>query len=153
MLVKKLFPLFIVLLLLAGCGEDNQKETITVSGHKIRVYVARTPSDRMRGFAGKKEIKKNTGMLFVFPDEGKRSFWMAGCNFDLDLAYINGRGVVEEIITMRREDPGTPVNEMKRYPSRSDRIKYALEMRAGWFREHGIKPGTEIDLKDFNAIY
>lgn len=148
-----LFFILTLLLFLSGCRKHENRREITVAGNEISVYLARTPGERIRGLAGKEKIGENEGMLFIFPNTKKRSFWMMGCKYSLDLAYINRNGIIREIVTMGREKPGTPVSKMKRYPSKSDEIKYALEMRAGWFKKHGVEPGTRIDLEDFNAIY
>jgi len=43
-----------------------------------------------------------------------------------------------------RIQPGTPVDQLERYPSATGDIAYALEVNRGWFDAHGIRPGTTI---------
>jgi len=140
---------FLTLFLVAGCNEKNDKHdkltNIEIGKEIIRVEIADSPRKWELGLSYKDTLPKNHGMLFVFPDERRRVFWMRGCNFDIDLAYIESDGTISEIITMKKEPLDTPLDSLKTYLSQSPTIKYALEMTGGWFEENNIKTGTKID--------
>ncbi len=146
----KTYLFFLIFLLIAGCniGKNNREsiKTIEVGNHRIEIEIADTPQKWETGLSYRDTLAENHGMLFVFPDESRRVFWMRGCNFDIDLAYIEANGTISEIITMEKEPLDTPLDSLKTYPSQSTGIKFALEMIGGWYQEKGVNVGTRIDL-------
>ena len=144
---------FILLLFLFQCDSNENDRTIKINGKKIKVEVADTPAERAIGLSYRKNLSENHGVLFAFPDEARREFWMYKCNFDIDLAYIDASGVIREIVTMKKEIFDKTVDSLKKYVSNSRNIKFALEMKGGWFKENNIKIGTKIDLRHFHASY
>jgi uncharacterized membrane protein (UPF0127 family) len=146
----KIYLFLLIFLFIAGCniGKNNREsiKTIEVGNHIIEIEIADTPEEWETGLSYRDTLPENHGMLFVFPDESRRAFWMRGCHFDIDLAYIKANGTISEIITMKKEPLYTPPNFLKTYPSQSTRIKFALEMIGGWFEEHNVNVGTRINL-------
>ncbi len=140
-------------LLLPNCKKNGNVKTIEINGNKVKVEIADTPGERLLGLQGRDTLPPNYGMLFVFPDEKRREFWMFRCKFDIDLAYIDASGIIREIITMKKEPPIRPIDSLKSYPSHSSRIKFALETMGGWFLANGVRVGTQIDLRRFYALY
>ena len=98
---------------------------------------------RALGLSKRPRLDWNAGMLFVFPDARQRTFWMVDCFFDLDIAYLDPNGVVRDIQTMVIE-PGVPPERLRRYPSRTDDIMYALETNRGWMTSNGLRVGDTI---------
>jgi uncharacterized membrane protein (UPF0127 family) len=84
---------------------------------------------------------ENRGMLFEYPHPDWRSFWMKNCRIPIDVAYIHG-DKIEEIFTMA-EGFGVPSRGLRFYEG-SSVANLALEMPAGWFEEHGVKPGDTV---------
>ena len=98
------------------------------------------------GLMYRKEMDENRGMLFVYPYVSDVAFYMKNTYIPLSVAYIDPEGVIQEIYDME------PLNE-ESVPSKSDNIRYILEVNQGWFAKHGIEPGTLItsekgDLSD-----
>jgi uncharacterized membrane protein (UPF0127 family) len=143
----------LIFLLITGCniGGDNREniKTLKVGNKTIEVEIADTPQEWEMGLSYRDTLRENHGMLFVFPEEIRRVFWMRGCNFDIDLAYIETDGTINEIITMEKEPLDIPLDSLKTYTSQSTRIKFALEMIGGWYREHNVSVGTRINLGQF----
>lgn len=145
---------FFIFLFVGGCnssnpGQDNTR-TIELGSQIIQVEIADTPEEWELGLSYRDTLAEDHGMLFVFPNESRRVFWMRGCNFDIDLAYIESNGIISEIITMEKEPLDTPLDSLTTYPSQSTTIKYALEMIGGWFEEHNVNAGTIVDLSQFS---
>lgn len=84
---------------------------------------------------------ENRGMLFEYPHEAERWYWMMNCRIPIDLAYLK-EGRIEQLETMPA-GAGRATDELRRYPSRTP-VKYALEMPAGWFRKHGVALGDKV---------
>ncbi|MEJ2568184.1 MAG: DUF192 domain-containing protein [candidate division WOR-3 bacterium] len=158
--MKKFFkeyysPIFFLILSLAGCNnsEEVQKDntvSLEVGNQTIQAEVADSPQEWELGLSYRDTLADDYGMLFVFPDESRRVFWMRGCNFDIDLAYIESDGTISEIINMKKEPLTTPPESLTTYPSQSTTIKYALEMIGGWFEEHNIDTTAKVNLDQFS---
>jgi uncharacterized membrane protein (UPF0127 family) len=81
-------------------------------------------------------LGRDQGMLFVYPTEGPRSFWVKNTLIPLSIAYLNKDGLIVRIADMKPKDE-TPI------PS-SRPAMYALEMEQGWFVSHGVKEGMTV---------
>lgn len=82
-------------------------------------------------------LAPDSGMLFVFGEDAIRSFWMKNTYLPLSIAFITSSGIITDIFEMSPEDTLT------RYQS-SVPVRFALEMNAGWFHRHGIKPRDTV---------
>jgi hypothetical protein len=150
--------LFFLILCVSGCDnqepepepEQNDNTVSLVLGTQtVHVEVADSQEEWQLGLSYRDTLEENHGMLFVFPEEKRRTFWMLGCNFDIDLAYIESDGTISEIITMKKEPPDTPPFSLTEYTSQSTTIRYALEMIGGWFEENNVSAETKLDLSQF----
>ena len=75
-------------------------------------------------------------MLFVFPNEAPRSFWMRDTYVALDLAYAKADGMIVEVHDLIPLDE-TPV-------ASGEPVQYALEALSGTFAANGIAAGSAI---------
>ncbi len=158
-MIRFLKGFFLILLFLlfspAGCdnsGEEEKENTISleIGDQSITIEIADSPREWELGLSYRDTLADNHGMLFVFPDERGRSFWMRGCNFDIDLAYIESDGTISEIVNMKKEPLETPLDSLATYPSQSTKIKYVLEMIGGWFEAHNIDTNAKVDLDEIS---
>lgn len=106
---------------------------VTFGPDTVIAQVASTPSERNRGLQGTTELPDGTGMLFVFNSEVKQSFWMEDTPIDLDIAFLDAAFRVVDVQQM--EALSLAIHESR------ERALYALEVRRGWFAEHGIRIG------------
>lgn len=104
----------------------------------VLAEVAATAEERQEGLMYRDEVPDGTGMLFVFQDNQPRAFWMANTYVPLDIAYMNPSYQIVDIIAME-----PLVTES--YPSNAPSM-FALEVRQGWFAEHGIGVGATADI-------
>ncbi len=82
------------------------------------------------------ELPEDRGMIFIFPDDQHRSFWMRNTIIPLDIAYIRSDGTIVSTYTM------TPLREV--VYSSIEPARFALEVRAGQFARWGIAPGDRV---------
>ncbi len=108
-----------------------------VGSLEITAEIARTGKQIETGMMWRTNMHEMSGMIFVFPDAGPRSFWMKNCPLPLSCAYIDSEGAILELHDMKPFDESS-------IPSRSDRVQYVLEMNRGWFDRHGVRPGMLI---------
>lgn len=127
---------------LLSCADDSTLE-IDVGGNTFTVEIAATPDDRQRGLMYRDTLGEDQGMLFVFPREEMRSFWMKNTSIPLSIAYIDAGGVIREIYDM---EPYSLAPVPSRFPA-----MYALEVRQGRFTELGIEPGDRVTIPDIES--
>jgi len=82
-------------------------------------------------------ISGNESMLFVFPKPQQVAFYMKNVGFEIDAAYIDAEGIIQQIVRLKKMDP-TPVE------AKSDQIQYVLETAPGWFEQNGISVGALV---------
>ncbi len=113
---------------------------VEVAGREVVAEVAAEPSSRRQGLMGRSRLPPDHGMLFVWPEEGRRWFWMKGTRIPLSVAFLSEAGRILNIEPMR------PMRREPRYSSRGP-ARFALEMPRGWFRARGIGPGDRCRFR------
>jgi len=110
---------------------------LAIKGHKVTAEVAATIDTRTTGLMHRFSLKPDTGMLFVFREPQPLAFWMKNTFVALSIAYMDAQGRIVNIEDMAPQTEDT-------HPSRGP-AQFALEMKKGWFREHGIEPGATVE--------
>jgi uncharacterized membrane protein (UPF0127 family) len=82
-------------------------------------------------------LQPDHGMLFVFAKPQVLAFWMKNTYVPLSIAFIDSEGRILNIEDMAPQTETT-------HPSRGAAL-YALEMKKGWFVQHGIAPGDRVE--------
>lgn len=108
-----------------------------LGAHEVATEIARTPTEHQVGMMWRTNMAEMEGMIFLFDEPGRRSFWMRNTLVPLDIAYIAPDGTLLEVHAAQ------PRNETP-LPSESDRVQFVLEMRQGWFQRNNVKPGMLI---------
>jgi uncharacterized membrane protein (UPF0127 family) len=154
---------FLLALLLAGCGSSDtgataspraestgaapgpELRTVTIDASgggevEVRVEIADDLPEQTRGLMERTALAEDRGMLFVYPDEEVRSFWMKNTLIPLSIAYIDSDGRIVDLQDMKPLDDDPP-----HYVS-AEPARYALEVNRGFFEEHGVKVGDRAEL-------
>ena len=138
--------------LLVGCSSeaepgpvpaDDSVIEVTLKGELFRLELALDDDSRTQGLSDREEIAADGGMLFVFPEEDRRNFWMFRCLVPIDIAYLDAEGEVVWMHAMQVEPD--PKNPLKRYDSHYP-AQFAVELREGTIRRLGLGQGDRIDL-------
>lgn len=155
----------LVLLLLAGCGvgpsdadtetsgskstggaNPSELRTVTIdSGSEeveVRVEIADSPAEQAKGLMDRTALAEDRGMLFVFPDEEVRSFWMKNTLIPLSIAYMDSEGRIVDIQDMK------PLDDEEPHYVSAEPARYALEVNKGYFEEHGVEVGDRAELPE-----
>ena len=127
-----------ILLTLLSSSASAEKPLIhlKISGYTLSAEVAYKKESRIRGLTYRNFMKKNSGMLFVFPEASIHSMWMVNTYIPLSVAFLDKNGMILNIIDM---SPHTRTRN-----SATSKAKYALEMNLGWFSSRSIKAGEKI---------
>jgi uncharacterized protein len=134
-----------ILLLMAACASGDGKAQrglpeakLTVHGTPITVEIARSEKQREIGLMYRKSLAEGRGMIFVFEEDQKLSFWMKNTYIPLSIAFLSSSGRIEEIHEMK---------SLSEDPVRTDHyVRYAIEAPARWFEKIGAQPGDMVDL-------
>jgi len=110
--------------------------TLHMGGREVQVEIANKPATRFSGLMYRRELGEDNGMLFVFPDSARRAFWMKNTLIPLSVAFIDEKGVIENILEM---PPQTEENFLSKGPA-----KFVLEMNSEWYAKRGVKPGDSL---------
>lgn len=123
---------------------DFKTAHIFVGKEKIKVEIAETPTQHQQGLMNRTSMPADEGMLFIFPGEQIRSFWMKNTFLPLSIAFADNKGKILNILDMKPSS-GLAQKEFPTYESEGP-AQYALEMNQGWFHKKGIKPGAVIKI-------
>ncbi|MCB9957325.1 MAG: DUF192 domain-containing protein [Rhodospirillaceae bacterium] len=86
------------------------------------------------------DMPQDAGMLFIFPEEGPRSFWMRNTLIPLDMIFIRADGTIANVV--QRAEPQTDT------PRRSDGpVAAVLEVNGGLTALLGIAAGDRVILE------
>jgi uncharacterized protein len=134
------------LFILAACGglasppRPGPVIPLSVGGRTVSVEVAATNPQRERGLMGRTSIPDNEGMLFVYKeDQPGLWYWMKDTPTPLSIAFI---GSDKRIINMADMQP---MDDKTHYTTAAP-CRYVLELNAGWFARHGVKPGDQVEF-------
>ena len=119
--------------------------TIEASGGReveVRVEIADEPGEQATGLMARTALGEGRGMLFVFPSEEVRSFWMKGTLIPLSIAYMDAEGRIVDIQDMKALDDEPP-HYVSAKPAR-----YALEVNRGFFDDRGVEVGDRATLPE-----
>ena len=109
---------------------------LTIGTATASVEIADDPAEREHGLMKRATLGADQGMLFVYPDERPRNFWMKDTSLPLSIAYLDAQGRIVRIADMTPFDTSV-------VPSVRPAM-YALEMNQGWFTRHAIQVGASV---------
>ena len=128
----------------SGCSAESNSQPIKLSftnpdGSKtvpFMLEVRKTIQERGRGLMYRREMAPDEGMLFIFPDEAPRSFWMKNTYLSLDMLFLDSD---LRVVSLLESVP--PLNTEPRRSAQP--AKYVVELNAGTARKHRILVGSQ----------
>jgi uncharacterized membrane protein (UPF0127 family) len=161
--LKALFKYFLGILILLSainCKEDKRTKTerqVVVNFKKegvlnitkadsdsiiktLDIEIADNDYETQTGLMYRTKLETNHGMLFIFPDEDFRSFYMKNTKIPLDIIYIDE---AKSIVSIQKN--AKPFAETS-LPSDAP-AKYVLEVNGGLSDEWQLKVGDRIHYK------
>jgi uncharacterized protein len=127
----------------ASCKTEQPADTGEAGVVKMKVgretftlEVADTPKKQQLGLMHRKSMPQDRGMIFVFPDEDERNFWMKNTLIPLDIVYMDAGGKVVSVKQMKALDETS-------VPSDGP-AKYAVELNQGAAKRAGVAAGDVL---------
>ncbi len=122
-----------------ACPYELPVAVVSINGHDLFAELAFTPDTRSCGLSNRDTLGENDGMLFLFPNTDKRTFWMKNTHIPLSIAFMDDTWRIVMIHQMEADQTKTTYRS---YQS----VRYALEVNQGWFLLHGIKTGDRVEM-------
>ena len=116
-----------------GNGGGMGEEVVNLP---LRLIVPKNQTEFDLGLMFKESLDQDTGMLFVFEENGEKYFHMKNTLIPLDVAFINEEGVVVNIKELH------PLRTMP-VSSECDAL-YAIEVNRGWFEKNNVRIGDKV---------
>lgn len=131
---------FALALTLAAAAPIEQPVCLTPDGTRVTLELALNDQEWANGLMFRDELPKDSGMLFVFPGDDRRPFWMKDTFIPLDMLWLDAKGVIVAIranVQPCRLDPCPSVD-----PESSSRA--VLELNGGFSAAHALRPGLRL---------
>ena len=142
--MQKLFKIFVkrflnLFLILIFSQSAVALEVYFKSASKsLDVEIANSDAKRRQGLMHRKDLAKDHGMLFLWPQSNTRCMWMKNTSLPLSVAYLSPDGRILEIYDM------VPFSEDSICSKQS--VRMAVEVNQGWFAKNKISVGDKINL-------
>lgn len=119
-----------------------QDPYVVLKGERFTVELADTSEKQALGLMFRDHLADDRGMLFLFPGEAMRSFWMKNTRIPLDIFYFDSN---LQLVSVAENAQPCRSQRCPPYPSAAP-AKYVLELRAGKAAELGVRPGDVLEL-------
>ena len=135
--------LLCVLMLTACTACASGGPGVELGGKSFSVEIADTSEKQALGLMFRDKMPADHGMLFIFPNEAPRSFWMKNTRIPLDIMYFDKE---LKMVGISADTPPCKVSRCPSYPSIAP-AKYVLELNAGSASELGVGPGDRLTIE------
>lgn len=124
-------------------SKEAQPSTVRFLKQDISVPVelTATPYQWSKGLMFRESLPEGAGMLFVFPDEKERAFWMKNTSMPLDMLFISAD---KRVVSIRKNAVPYTTFVCPSYVS-GERAMYVLEVNAGFVDMHAIREGDRVE--------
>lgn len=120
----------------ADCRADRVEIRGDWGRAQFSVELADTAEARARGLMHRESLPSSAGMLFLYDDPQRLSFWMRNTLIELDIIFLDARGVVQHV-----HDRAQPLDET---PIPGGTGIAVLEINGGLADRMGIDEGSEL---------
>jgi len=103
----------------------------------VYLEIASTESERRKGLMFRNGLQPDEGMLFIFPDESPRGFWMKDVSFPLEMVALDRNFKVLEI-----HNDVPPFDEA--LVNMAQPAKYVVEVNPAFVRDSQITVGDSL---------
>ena len=117
-------------------AEPFPEMELSMGMYRIEAEVAASEPARELGLMFREKMPANHGMLFVFPTARTECMWMKNTVMPLSVAFLDSRGMIVNVEEMQAKTLNSHCSV--------GLVRYALEMNAGWFEQHGFAAGAQL---------
>jgi uncharacterized membrane protein (UPF0127 family) len=136
----RIFLLALTALVCSSCMA--QDPYVVLKGERFTVELADTQEQQALGLMFRESMADDHGMLFRFPGEARRSFWMKNTRIPLDIFYFDAD---LRLVSVAENAQPCRSQRCPNYPSEGP-AKYVLELNAGKAAALGVRAGDVLEL-------
>ena len=114
---------------------NNGNDTVPID-----IEIVDNQAEITRGLMYRPFLPDSAGMLFIFPQEAVRSFWMKNTYIPLDIIFVDAN---REVVTIQSNTQPLSTEPVPSYKP----AKYVIEVNAGFTEKYGINEGSRIQFK------
>ncbi len=104
---------------------------------RVVIEIAEDTAARNQGLMYRRTMAERMGMLFIFPGQASRSFWMLNTPLSLDILFVDPDGRIINIVKGTTPFSKDPILS-------TEPAQYVVEVRAGFTNKYKIAPGDLI---------
>ncbi len=123
-----------------GSFLQTKVQYLKIAGVTIKADLALSSDSQIKGLSGRKDLKSDEGMLFVFDRPGKYQFWMKGMNFPIDIIWIG-----EDSRVVYIKENASPESYPESFVSDKE-ARYVLEVISSFSQKNNLKVGDKIEF-------
>lgn len=144
-MISKIVKLFAVVLLLSACGKEDpnfSKMVIHTSDGDVTYHLEKaiTKEQLQHGLMERKELKSDSGMLFLLQGQSEIAMWMKDTYIPLDMLFI---GQNKRIVAVYKN--AKPLSTTLIRPEVSEPLSAVVELNGGDIDKNKIKVGDEVE--------
>ena len=128
-------------------AQDCQSNAVYLKGDwgqaRFSIEIADDGPERALGLMHRTQMATSAGMLFIYERPQKLSFWMRNTLIELDMLFIDAKGVVQHIHHRAQPLDETPI-------SGGENLTHVLEINGGLAEQLGIGVGSEVRHSSFS---
>ncbi|RDI96952.1 DUF192 domain-containing protein [Dyella solisilvae] len=140
---RLLAPLLFVLPATVFAAAAHDAPGVQLHGHHFTTEFATNDAAREHGLMMRTELAADHSMLFVFPKDDQRWFWMKNTLIPLDILYFDGN---RRLVSVQANVPPCKADPCPSYPSDLP-ARYVLELPAGMAAKIGAMVGDELTIE------
>lgn len=127
----------------AACSKDSVQLRGDWGETHFDVEIADTPESRSRGLMFRETMRRGEGMLFVYEEPRRSSFWMKNTLIPLDMLFVDETGTITRIHHQAIPGDLTSIEG-------GDRVFAVLEINGGLAKRYGISVGSQMQHDVFS---
>jgi uncharacterized protein len=116
---------------------------VQLHGQRFTTEFAANDASRAHGLMMRTELAADHSMLFVFPEDAPRRFWMKHTLIPLDILYFDGN---RKLVSAQPNVPPCKADPCPSYPSDFP-ARYVLELAGGTAAGIGVQMGDELTIE------
>ncbi|MFC4526071.1 DUF192 domain-containing protein [Dyella halodurans] len=140
---RLLAPLLMVFVTGAFAAPQASAPAVQLHGKRFTTEFATNDASRERGLMMRTELAADHSMLFVFPEDAPRWFWMKNTLIPLDILYFDGQ---RKLVSVQANVPPCKADPCPSYPSDLP-ARYVLELAGGTAAKLGAQVGDELTIE------
>lgn len=114
-----------------------EEKEIILAGERLKVKIADTTEKREKGLAGISNLSGQEGMLFLFDEPQRTTFWNKGMLIPVDIVWLRDN-IVIGIDWLPAQSNGLTII------GSPEKINQVLELPLNWTKNHQLEVGSKM---------